>query len=114
MSTITGSCQINAVRSWQSYMLLLVEVTATKVKVPQPKVFPVIVADQYDHIKGMFDSKLERFFVQINIADAKQNSPNFMKSLRIRMVKVKQNKDLLIAHLDIHWLEVVVDQSSSE
>ncbi|KRZ88541.1 hypothetical protein T08_13550, partial [Trichinella sp. T8] len=30
MSTITGSCQINAVRSWQSHMLLFVEVTATK------------------------------------------------------------------------------------
>ncbi|KRX75605.1 hypothetical protein T06_7155 [Trichinella sp. T6] len=30
MSTLTGSCQINAVRSWQSHMLLFVEVTATK------------------------------------------------------------------------------------
>ncbi|KRX79100.1 hypothetical protein T06_11766 [Trichinella sp. T6] len=39
---------------------------------------------------------------------------SFMKSLRRRMGEVKQSTNLLIARLDIHWLEVVEDQSSSE
>ncbi|KRX23788.1 hypothetical protein T07_3750 [Trichinella nelsoni] len=34
--------------------------------------------------------------------------------LRRRMGEVKRNTNSLIARLDIHWLEVVEDQSSSE